>query len=155
MRLVHLKTGHFGEKKMGSYVVLFLINKTPADQIWSSLVCDMLTVVHNFTLRQEGASGSKYFQSSDRLNHIICKPAVVLVFKWTSLICRYWNIGNSRVGNINVLSRVNISISQGKYGRRLYCDHVTKCFVSKCVIQVAMYSYDLISGFSPNFNSNI
>ncbi len=26
--------------------------------------------------------------------------------------------------------------TQGKYGRRLYCDHVTKCFVSKCVIQV-------------------
>ncbi len=28
-------------------------------------------------------------------------------------------------------------LAQGKYGRRLYCDHVTKCFVSECVIQVA------------------
>ncbi len=28
--------------------------------------------------------------------------------------------------------------TQGKYRRRLYCDHVTKCFVSKCVIQVVM-----------------
>ncbi len=29
-----------------------------------------------------------------------------------------------------------VSCTQGKYRRRLYCDHVTKCFVSKCVIQV-------------------
>ena len=27
--------------------------------------------------------------------------------------------------------------TQGKYGRHLYYDHVTKCFVFKCVIQVA------------------
>ena len=30
-----------------------------------------------------------------------------------------------------------IPCTEGKYGRRLYCDHVAKCFVSRCVIQVA------------------
>ncbi len=35
------------------------------------------------------------------------------------------------------LFKWNQGPSQGKYRRRLYCDHVTKCFVSKCVIQVA------------------
>ncbi len=38
--------------------------------------------------------------------------------------------------------------THGKYARRLYYDPVTKCFVSKCVIQVVMYCYDLISCFS-------
>ncbi len=85
MRLVHLKTGCFGEKNSTSYMVLFPITRTPKDQLWSSLVCAILKVVHTFNLRHERASGSKYLQSSDRLNHIICKPAVVLVFKWTSL----------------------------------------------------------------------
>ncbi len=39
-------------------------------------------------------------------------------------------------------SLITLILTQGKYGRCLYCDHVTKCFVSKCVIQVAMYCYD-------------
>ncbi len=32
--------------------------------------------------------------------------------------------------------------AQGKYARCLYCNHVTKCFISKCVIQAVMYSND-------------
>ncbi len=86
MRLVHLKTGHFGEKMLTSYMVLFLITRTTAHPLWSSLVCDILIVVHTFNLRHERASSSKYFQRSDWLNYVIWKPAVVLVFKWTSLI---------------------------------------------------------------------
>ncbi len=31
-----------------------------------------------------------------------------------------------------------------KYGRRLYCDHVTKCFVSKCVIQVVSFNSSIV-----------
>ncbi len=45
------------------------------------------------------------------------------------------------------------TLTQGKYGRRLYCDHVTKCFVSKCAIQVAIYSFAPSSCLSPNLNS--
>ncbi len=33
-------------------------------------------------------------------------------------------------------------LTQGRCGCCLYCDHMTKCFVSEC-IQAAMYSYDL------------
>ena len=32
-----------------------------------------------------------------------------------------------------------VTSTQGKYGRCLYYDHVTKCLVSKFVIQAAMY----------------
>ncbi len=71
VRLVHLKTGHFGEKILTSYVILFLITRTAAGPLWSSLVCDNLMVVHIFNLRHERASGSKYFQRSERLNHIM------------------------------------------------------------------------------------
>ncbi len=45
--------------------------------------------------------------------------------------------------------------TQGKKQCHLYYDHVTKCFVSKCVIQVAMYCYAVISYFFPNLNSSI
>ena len=84
MRLVHLKTGHFGGKVLTSYMVFLLITRTAAGPLWNSLVCDILMVGHN--LRREKASSFKYFHSSDRLNHIIWKPAVALVFKWTNLI---------------------------------------------------------------------
>ncbi len=90
MRLVHLKTGHFGEKKITSYTLLFVITITPGDQLWSYLVFSIWMAVHTFNLRHERALGCKYFQSSDNLNHIIGKPAVVLVFKWTSLIYSTW-----------------------------------------------------------------
>ncbi len=33
----------------------------------------------------------------------------------------------------HTLPKFWLRYSQGKYRRRLYCDHVTKCFVSKCV----------------------
>ncbi len=47
------------------------------------------------------------------------------------------------------------TFSQGKYGRRLYYDHVTRCFVSKCVIQVASVLLCSLILFFPNFNSSI
>ncbi len=81
MRLVHLKTGHFGEKILTSYMVLFPITRNPADYLLSSLVCNILKDVHTFSLRYERPFDSEYFQKSDRLNHIIGKPAIVLVFK--------------------------------------------------------------------------
>ncbi len=42
-------------------------------------------------------------------------------------------------------------LSQGKYDHRPYCDHVTKCFISKCVIQLVMYSFAPTSYCIPLF----
>ncbi len=85
MRLVHLKTGHFGEKNLTSYTAFFLITRIPIDEKRRFLACDILMMAYSFNLRHERASSSKYFQSSYTFNNIICKPAVVLVFKWPSL----------------------------------------------------------------------
>ncbi len=79
------KNWSFWRKILTSYTVIFFITRTPVCQLWSSPVCDILMVVHTFNLRHERETVSKYFMSPDRLNHIISKPAVVLVFKWTSL----------------------------------------------------------------------
>ncbi len=72
MRLVHLKTDHFGENSLTSFTVSFLLTRTHADQFGSFLVSQILTVFHTLNLRHKRALGSKNFQSSDNLKQIIC-----------------------------------------------------------------------------------
>ncbi len=75
MRLVHLKTGHFGEKIIIALKEALALIEVPIDKAESSNLCNILRVVFTFHLRHVGSLGSKYCWSFGKLNRMIQKPS--------------------------------------------------------------------------------
>ncbi len=93
---------------------------------------DLSIHIYNMALQSWNLNIECCFKTGD-INVSKSEYWILLVECW---ILGYWNIWHICMQMLTLVS-APCTYTQGKYGRRLYCDHVTKCFVSKCVIEVA------------------
>ncbi len=103
----------------------------------SSRLCWM-TVIRSGTSGMIELDAACYLVGIRFLHHEVLAPCQCSKSEPLSrlLVLSTWSKRNFLALPTDLLCIACHDITQGKYGRRLYCDHVTKCSVSKCVIQV-------------------
>ena len=81
MRLVHLETGHFGEKILTPEWVLLLVIEIALGKVYRSQLCILLELVLTIHLRHSKPCNSRNQQQNGGWNHITSKPSLVLISK--------------------------------------------------------------------------